>query len=177
MSILLTSPASPRRRWRIFTCGAADETGSVAKWLYDATGTNATSSIPAKGVVTLSAADVGLLLAGNTYVNVHSEDYPAGEIRDQLHRADSGKLLTGNAQVLVKNEWDSASPATDIDTIVLGPQPGAQWVATSSTHRNPATLARTCWRLSVQARIRMQAAARGYSTPPPAATKTGSPRR
>ncbi|MEZ4636977.1 MAG: CHRD domain-containing protein [Caldilineaceae bacterium] len=66
---------------------------------------------------------MGLLLAGNTYVNVHSEDYPAGEIRDQLHHADSGKLLTGNAQVLVKNEWDSASPATDIDTIVLGPQP------------------------------------------------------
>jgi hypothetical protein len=42
-----------------------------------------TNTAPITGVVALSPADLSDLLAGNFYVNVHTEQYPGGEIRGQ----------------------------------------------------------------------------------------------
>ncbi len=50
--------------------------------------TNSGSSTPTNG--TLSAADEIELYAGNLYVNLHTPQYPAGEIRGQLVFAGGG---------------------------------------------------------------------------------------
>nr|WP_232469609.1 CHRD domain-containing protein [Burkholderia ubonensis] len=39
---------------------------------------------PLTGQATLSPADAQAFLAGNLYVNVHTKDHPAGEIRGQV---------------------------------------------------------------------------------------------
>jgi hypothetical protein len=39
---------------------------------------------PIKGEATLSEADAKDFVAGNMYVNVHTKDHPAGEIRGQV---------------------------------------------------------------------------------------------
>lgn len=69
--------------------GPAGVNGPVQFWLYDATGVNAPSTIPATGVFTPTVAQSSQWLQGNMYVNVHSEAYPAGEIRGQIARTPS----------------------------------------------------------------------------------------
>ncbi|HZL00451.1 MAG TPA: CHRD domain-containing protein [Caulobacteraceae bacterium] len=43
---------------------------------------------PAKGMATLTERQIGDLEAGRWYVNVHTAQYPAGEIRGQLLKAE-----------------------------------------------------------------------------------------
>jgi hypothetical protein len=52
-----------------------------------------------KGTVTLSASDRDLLLAGRTYVNIHTAAHLDGEIRGQIAPARWQALLTGDAEV------------------------------------------------------------------------------
>lgn len=57
---------------------------------------------PFKGIFSVTAQDVADLMAGNLYVNVHSGDYPDGEIRGQIGPpADAGVSfsLTGDEEV------------------------------------------------------------------------------
>ncbi|KUG05898.1 CHRD domain-containing protein [Solirubrum puertoriconensis] len=42
------------------------------------------ASSPIKGSATLTEADAASLMAGNTYVNLHSSTYPNGEIRGNI---------------------------------------------------------------------------------------------
>nr|WP_254615799.1 CHRD domain-containing protein [Cupriavidus basilensis] len=54
---------------------------SVKIWL---SGKGAPVTSPLKGQVTLSPADAQEFLAGEMYINVHTKDHPAGEIRGQV---------------------------------------------------------------------------------------------
>ena len=69
--------------------GAAGQNGGVVKWLYDATGANAPATIPAVGSFTLTQDQIARMVQEGLYVNVHSADYPAGEIRGQITGAAS----------------------------------------------------------------------------------------
>jgi hypothetical protein len=40
---------------------------------------------PSRGIVDLTAAQAGMLLQGQTYVNLHTASNPNGEVRGQLH--------------------------------------------------------------------------------------------
>ncbi|MDE2287982.1 MAG: CHRD domain-containing protein [Burkholderiales bacterium] len=61
--------------------GAAGKNGPVKVWLSKK---GAAVSSPIKGEAKLSPADAKAFLAGDTYINVHTKDHPAGEIRGQV---------------------------------------------------------------------------------------------
>jgi CHRD domain len=61
---------------------AAGANGPVAVWVSKQGGGGAES--PIRGEATLSAAQAKEFEAGQWYVNVHSKDHPAGEIRGQV---------------------------------------------------------------------------------------------
>ena len=58
--------------------------GATAGVIVPFTGTGTTSGTLA-GTAACTPTIVGYMLAGNTYVNIHSSGYPAGEIRGQLY--------------------------------------------------------------------------------------------
>jgi hypothetical protein len=60
---------------------AEGKNGPVLIWL-STKGQAATS--PIKGQATLTPDQAQELMAGDTYVNVHTKDHPAGEIRGQI---------------------------------------------------------------------------------------------
>jgi hypothetical protein len=60
---------------------ASGKNAPVKVWLSEK-GAAATS--PLKGTATLSPADAQEFVAGQMYVNVHTKDHPAGEIRGQV---------------------------------------------------------------------------------------------
>ena len=79
-------------------------TGGVVFWLYDPSGVEAPGGDfdpdnPVSGSLTLTSDDVDDLLAGDYYVNVHTDMYGAGEIRGQI---------------------DPLSPATDFNALMQG---------------------------------------------------------
>lgn len=59
----------------------ADKNGPVKVWISKK---GATTKSPIKGHATLSQADAQEFMAGEWYVNVHTKDHPAGEIRGQV---------------------------------------------------------------------------------------------
>lgn len=62
--------------------GATGKNGPVRVWLTKKGAASVTS--PIKGEAKLSPAEAKAFLAGDTYVNVHTKDHPAGEIRGQV---------------------------------------------------------------------------------------------
>lgn len=88
--------------------GQPDENGPVVLWLYDSSGVNAPGGSldpdnPVSGTLTLTPTQVAELMAGNYYVNVHTTDNPAGEVRGQIgtHMPDShfNAFLRGDNEV------------------------------------------------------------------------------
>jgi hypothetical protein len=88
-------PATKIMRWKVTHSGLAGVTSAYFHGPADAGKTGhpdipildaATS--PAEGSVTLTDKQVGYLLAGKYYVNVHTYKYPGGEVR--------GQVLVGN---------------------------------------------------------------------------------
>ncbi len=73
----LSSPATMAH----FHNGAAGKNGPVVIWL---TTKGVPPTSPIKGRATLSAAQAKAFLAGDWYINVHSQAHPAGEIRGQV---------------------------------------------------------------------------------------------
>ena len=59
----------------------AGKNAGVQIWI-SKRGTPPTS--PITGSVTLTTAQATMLMAGDFYINVHSKDHPAGEIRGQV---------------------------------------------------------------------------------------------
>lgn len=64
-----------------FHHAAAGKDGPVVLWL---TKKGKPVSSPIKGHAKLSAADAKMLMAGDLYINLHTKDHPAGEIRGQV---------------------------------------------------------------------------------------------
>jgi hypothetical protein len=72
-----------------FHAGWRGENGPVVHWLYDPAGVQAPGGPfdpdnPVGGAIMLDAQSTLDLLSGFYYVNVHSQTYPAGEIRGQV---------------------------------------------------------------------------------------------
>lgn len=61
--------------------GAEGKNGPVKVWL---TKKGQPVSSPIKGSAKLTAEEAKALVAGDTYINVHTKDHPAGEIRGQV---------------------------------------------------------------------------------------------
>lgn len=59
----------------------AGKNAGVKVWL---SGKGAAVASPIKGQATLSPEDAQAFLAGDMYINVHTKDHPAGEIRGQV---------------------------------------------------------------------------------------------
>ncbi|MFQ5341158.1 MAG: CHRD domain-containing protein [Anaerolineae bacterium] len=81
--------------------GPAGQNGPIAHTLFDGTG-SFDPTHPLAGNVTLSATDLADMLGGFHYVNVHTTQHPAGEIRGQIGPRVFGTfkaLLTGRAMV------------------------------------------------------------------------------
>lgn len=64
-----------------FHHGATGKNGPVVIWL---THRGSAVSSPIKGHATLSADQAKAFLAGDWYINVHSEEHPGGELRGQV---------------------------------------------------------------------------------------------
>ena len=60
---------------------AAGKNADVKVWI---SGKGAPVTSPLKGQATLSPAEAQAFLAGEMYINVHTKDHPAGEIRGQV---------------------------------------------------------------------------------------------
>ncbi len=88
--------------------GAPGVNGPVIVTLYNGVGTFDPAT-PISGTVTLTPTQVADLLAGNYYVNVHSQDFPGGEIRGQLGTFTPPKDY--NALLLGRNETPPVTTA------------------------------------------------------------------
>src|SRR6185437_2322190 len=64
-----------------FHTGAAGKNGKPALWL---TKQGSAVSSPITGQATLTDAQAKQLLAGDWYINLHTKDHPAGEVRGQV---------------------------------------------------------------------------------------------
>ncbi|MFO7537398.1 MAG: CHRD domain-containing protein [Chloroflexota bacterium] len=69
--------------------GWPGDSGPPVHWLYDVTGSNAPGGPfgpgqPVSHTVGLNAEDIVDLLTGYYYINIHTDSYPAGEVRGQI---------------------------------------------------------------------------------------------
>jgi hypothetical protein len=82
--------------------GAPGENGPVVFTLFDGTGTFDPDN-PISGSIAITNAELTELLTGNYYINVHTSEYPDGEIRGQVGQfappADYQAALTGAKEV------------------------------------------------------------------------------
>ena len=94
--------------------GSADENGPVVAWLYPSTPPpelieGRTNGVLQEGVITKDDLVgqlegkklwdlVEMMKNGQTYVNVHTHQYPAGEIRGQITM--NGKMMKGNGEMM-----------------------------------------------------------------------------
>jgi hypothetical protein len=102
--------------------GAPDEAGPVVFPLFPNGGHTFDPANPINGSLSLDADQLASLLAGNYYVNVHTSEHPAGEIRGQIEGftpGDFNTLLTGEEEtppvVTDASGWAhfSLNPAAD----------------------------------------------------------------
>jgi hypothetical protein len=77
-----------------------------------------------RGSLTLTAGEVATLIAGDYYVNVHTQEYPAGEIRGQIESfapGDFNTVLTGEEETPPVNTnasgWARFSLTPAVDTL------------------------------------------------------------
>jgi len=80
-SITYSGLSGPATMAHIHGPGAAGKNAGVEVWL-SKRGSEATS--PLTGQATLTPAQAKQLMAGDTYVNVHTQAHPSGEIRGQI---------------------------------------------------------------------------------------------
>ncbi|MGH7152529.1 MAG: CHRD domain-containing protein, partial [Acetobacteraceae bacterium] len=80
-NITYSGLSGPATMAHIHGPGAAGKNAGVEVWL-STKGQPATS--PLKGEATLSPAVAQQLMAGDTYINVHTAKHPGGEIRGQI---------------------------------------------------------------------------------------------
>jgi hypothetical protein len=74
--------------------GAAGVNGGVVFTLFPNGGSSFSPSEPISGTLTLNETQVGALMGGNYYVNVHTTAYPAGEVRGQIAPYSPGAFHT-----------------------------------------------------------------------------------
>lgn len=73
--------------------GAAGENGGVIFTLFDGTG-NFDEENPISGSVPLTVGQALSLISGDFYVNVHTENNPTGELRDQIEQPDGTNIFS-----------------------------------------------------------------------------------
>ncbi len=88
--------------------GGPETNGPIEHWLYDSSGVYAQSGPfgpgdPISGTLAVTMGQVTELVSGNYYLNVHTADQPAGEIRGQIQSfslpGDYNALLTGANEI------------------------------------------------------------------------------
>lgn len=97
--------------------GAEDESGGILVPLFEGptTGLDFTGRL-ADGTVEIADSVAAHMLAGNTYVNVHTRENPPGEIRDQVALVSTG--ATGAAEFsLSENMLTFELSVADIDEV------------------------------------------------------------
>lgn len=97
--------------------GPAATTNSVPPLvpLNNPTGTSGTIS----GIVTLNPTNLMYLLAGQTYINIHSTVNPGGEIRGQIYPLQFKASLSGAAEVSPNGSGGSGTAAMTLANSVL----------------------------------------------------------
>jgi hypothetical protein len=111
--------------------GAPGTTGPVIVPLPTGTVKSGTAPFP--------AADIENLRAGNVYINVHSEQFPGGEIRGQLIGqgvsltvVPSTPAPTATSAVPTQSAEQTATAVAPLPTSVVGPPPGMPSTGDSS---------------------------------------------
>jgi hypothetical protein len=86
-TITYSGLSSPVTMAHIHGPAAAGKNAGVLLWL---TRKGEAVSSPIKGSATLTAAEAKDMMAGNAYINVHTKNHPAGEIRGQIAPPKAG---------------------------------------------------------------------------------------
>lgn len=111
--------------------GAAGVNGGVAVTLINTGGNFGTVGAEA----TLSEADEALLLAGDMYVNIHSNTFPGGELRTQLEPTTAGEAQYSQAIPTGAQENPPVTtPATGLATVLVDKVTGQCYVTSSFTN-------------------------------------------
>ena len=96
--------------------GAAGVNGPVVQFLYDGSPLFDPAN-PISGTIQLTAMEASDLLSGDFYVNVHTSDFPGGEIRGQIAAA-AGTLLACDLGALAATESSAFEITVDVDSDV-----------------------------------------------------------
>jgi hypothetical protein len=130
-SVTVTGLSSPARMAHIYS-GASGRNGPVLIALnIDEDGTNFKVPISSG----LDAAGIDSYLNGELYVNVHTDDYPAGEVRAQLVPVDAEGRTRFSVEVSnVSTDSTLSTPSTG-GAVAVALSPGAYFV--HSTNTNP----------------------------------------
>jgi hypothetical protein len=105
--------------------------GGIAAHIHGPAGTGANANVlvglaapsgpsgTISGSVTLSPLQLYFLLAGQTYINMHSTSFPNGEIRGQIYPMQLGATMTGGSEVPPTGSAAVGSMAMNITNSVL----------------------------------------------------------